>query len=232
MDSPSNGHARIDPGRARPENMRRSERGEEAFLRAERHSRRVRRLKFVLPAAAAILAVVFVGYSFLASGSRSGLDIIKTSIENGAVVMANPELNGFTGDNLPYSLTADRARQPLGDSDIIELEGIHANVPVDADKFADITAASGTYNRGENKIDIDSELILKISSGITARLQSAKVDIDSNSLTTSKPVKVELDGTEIAADSFAATEGGKVFVFKERVRVTIDPSRVRHEAPN
>ncbi|MHA7884454.1 MAG: LPS export ABC transporter periplasmic protein LptC, partial [Nitratireductor rhodophyticola] len=65
---------------------------------------------------------------------------------------------------------------------------------------------------------------------IVATLDSAEIDTENSSLASSKPVEIELEGTKIAADSFAAEDGGKVFVFDKRVRVTIDPSRLRETA--
>lgn len=210
--------------------IRNTERGAEDFALASRHSRRVRLLKRVLPAVAIAITVVFVGYSYLFSGTRGAIDLASASIEGGSLVMSSPELNGFTSDDRPYKMTAERARQKLGGEDVIELEGIRAHVPVDGDNFATIQASDGVYDRGNNRLDITSEIALRTTSGIVAKLDSAEIDIAKSSLSSSNPVEIELDGTKIAADSFAAEEGGKVFVFDKRVRVTIDPSRIRETA--
>lgn len=207
-----------------------SERGEEAFARATRHSRLVRTLKIMLPAAAILVSVAFAGYSFLSSAMNGTVDLASASIESGSLVMASPELNGFTSDNLPYKMTAERARQKIGSQDVIELEGIRAHVPVDKDNFATIQAEDGVYSRGDNKLDIKSPLLLKTTSGIIARLESAKIDIEKSTLESPHAVEIELDGTKIAADSFAASDGGKVFVFDKRVRVTIDPTQLKNAA--
>lgn len=220
------GTARSGRGQA----IRSSERGVEAFEQASRHSQRVRLLKRVLPAAALVITVVFAGYSYIFSGTRGAIDLASASIEGGSLVMSSPELNGFTNDDRPYKMTAERARQKLGGEDVIELEGIRAHVPVDGDNFATIQASDGIYDRGNNRLDITSKISLRTTSGIVATLDSAEIDIEKSSLASSKPVEIELDGTKIAADSFAAEDGGKVFVFDKRVRVTIDPSRLRGTA--
>ncbi|WP_048645485.1 LPS export ABC transporter periplasmic protein LptC [Nitratireductor soli] len=230
MSEPITSEAKARNDDARRHAIHGSERGADAFARATRHSHRVRLLKFLLPLSAVALTVAFLGYSFLSSVPRGAVDLATASIEGGSLVMSSPELNGFTSDDLPYKMTAERARQKIGGEDIIELEGIRARVPVDKENFATIEAADGVYNRGENRLDIDSRISLKTTSGITAILESAQIDIGGSSLETSKPVEIELDGTRIAADSFAASDGGKVFVFDKRVRVTIDPSQVRQTA--
>ena len=68
----------------------------------ERHSRRVRVLKFAAAAAAALIAVAFLGL-FLSRGTRLGHRSRPTAppISDGKLVMANPKLNGFTKEKHP-----------------------------------------------------------------------------------------------------------------------------------
>src|SRR3954467_4318006 len=81
----------------------------DAFDRAQRHSRRVRVLKFAVPVLAAGIAVAFPVYSYLAAPINISIQADGTAFADGKLVMANPKLNGFTKDKLPYSLTALRA---------------------------------------------------------------------------------------------------------------------------
>lgn len=200
-----------------------------AFSKARRHSRRVRLLKFLLPAVAVVIAGVFVGYSMLSSSGVSTVNFGMPTVEDGNLVMSNPKLDGFTADDLPYKMSAARAKQALGGGSDIRLEKISAEVPLDKETSASIKADTGTYNRQSNRLDIDSPLTLTTSSGIVARLQSADVDIDANELSTTDPVDVDMKGTHIAAKSLETREGGKVFVFRDRVRVTIEPSALDDE---
>lgn len=200
-----------------------------AFFRARRHSRRVRVLKFVLPLVALLIAAVFVGYSILSSSGVVNVDIGLPTVEDGNLVMSNPKLDGFNADDQPYKMTAARATQAIGGGSEIRLEKISAEVPIDAKTKASIEAATGTYDQQRNRLDIDSPLTLTTTSGIVARLQSADVDINTNEISTADPVDVDMKGTHIAAESLVTRKGGDVFVFKDRVRVTIEPSVLRRE---
>jgi lipopolysaccharide export system protein LptC len=204
--------------------IERTERGEEAFAHARRHSRRVRALKLVLPVAAVLMVAVFVGYSMLADAVKRVSDLASLSIDDGGVVMANPKLEGFTKDDLPYSLHAEEARQPLNGEGTIVLKGISASIPIDKENRAKITATSGTFNRDENVLDIDSDIVLDATSGLKARLQSAYIDIAENTLTTDDPVDIQVNGMHIAANGMNAANGGKSLVFEDGVKVRIDPS--------
>lgn len=217
--------SREGQGASRPARPQRPER---AFVKAQRHSRNVRILKVALPVAALVMVAAFAGVSYLRSATETPLDIGGVGFEGGELVMDNPELDGFTADDLPYRMTASRAIQAVGKDSAIRLEEIRARVPIDESNWASIDAATGTYDRQRNLLDINSPVMLETTSGIVARLDSAMVDIATSELTTDKPVEIELDGTHIAADSLKAEKGGKVLVFKDRVRVNILPSRLRN----
>lgn len=204
---------------------------EKAFARARRHSRLVRLLKVVLPAAAVVVAGIFVGYSMLSSAGVARVEAGLPAIEDGKLVMSNPKLDGFTNNNLPYEMTAARATQALGGASAIHLEKIRGKVPMDAGTEVSFEAASGTFDREGNTLDINSPLALTTTSGIRAWLQSALINIDTNELSTDKAVEVDMNGMHITADSLHTTKGGRVFMFDRRVRVRIDPSTLK-QTPN
>lgn len=215
-------------GERRARAFRSSERGVEAFAQAERHSRNVRMLKIVLPSAAAVVAIAFLGYSLFSSGGMASVDLGSASIENGKLVMSNPSLDGFTNENLPYHMTAARARQAIGsETAAIELEGIEATVPIDSGNSASISAEAGTFNRQGNTLSLDTGITLQTTSGIRARLSSADIDMAAGTLSTDDPVAIEINGMSIQADTFSASDGGKKLVFDRRVRVTLDPESIR-----
>src|SRR5690606_232603 len=91
----------------------------EAFGRAQRHSRRVRRLKVVLPTIAVLLTGGFVVYSFLVAPASTRVETTAPPLAEGKLVMDSPKLEGFTKDGRPYSVNATRATQDYQEQDII-----------------------------------------------------------------------------------------------------------------
>ncbi|WP_309082554.1 LPS export ABC transporter periplasmic protein LptC [Chelativorans sp.] len=206
----------------------RSERGAEAFEHARRHSRRVRALKIVLPAAAVVIGAVFLGYSFLAPTGFDSIDLDSTSIENGNLVMHNPSLNGFTGENLPFHVMAARARQLIGsDAAPIELDEISATLPLDKDRKATVHAGGGVLDRENNHLRLTGTVTFETNFGMYGRLESADVDIASSTLSSDQPVEMKVNGMQVRANNFSATEGGRKIVFEDRVRIEIDPAELR-----
>jgi lipopolysaccharide export system protein LptC len=192
------------------------------YQRARRHSRRVRFLKFALPTLAVLVAGGFGLSSWIASSGMPSIDITSTAVRDGKLVMANPKLDGFTKENLPYSMNALRAVQDLSDTSRIALEEITARLPVDAGKWADVVAASGTFDNERNLLDIASPMTVKTNDGMEARFQSAVIELASGRLETADPVEIDLNGSHVSADSMKISDRGKLLVFERRVRVRID----------
>ncbi len=62
-----------------------------------------------LPIAAALMAAGFFGYSYVSSPLPFEIDFSGAAVSDGKLVMTEPKLDGFTKDNLPYSMRAARA---------------------------------------------------------------------------------------------------------------------------
>ena len=202
-------------------------RREAAFAGARRHSRMVRLFKVMLPALGVLLGGGFLAYSYLLSPSGFSVDISESGISDGKLVMANPTMNGYTADDLPYSMKASRAIQDLSMTGAITLEEIDAKLPLSGGTWAFVTAAGGIYDDTGNTLDINTPVTFKTSDGMVANFQSAFLDIQSGELTTSDPVEIVQGGSRITADKFRVLEKGDVFLFEDRVRMKIDPSEMK-----
>ncbi len=198
-----------------------------AFSRAAKHSRRVRALKLLLPMAAVIMAVAFVGYSFMATPVQTAIKSEDAAFTAGKLVMNSPKLEGFTRDGRPYTVTATRATQAVDKQDVIELDGIDAKMPVEKDNWARVEAVGGTYDRNANTLDVPTDILVTTTDGMVAKLKSAFLDINGGSLKSTMPVDIESHGSRITADSMAVYDNGKRVVFETKVRVHIDPERMK-----
>lgn len=195
----------------------------DAFRRAQDHSRRVRLLKLALPVVSLLIIAAFFGYSWLMTPGSVSVDVTGTAYADGKLVMANPKLDGYTKENLPYSMTATRAIQDVQNTSQIQLEEIEARLPIDDKNTASVVAAKGTYDNVKNTLVIDSAIKMTTTDGMVAEFTSANVDMAGGSLKTDKPVKITMNRTEIQADSMDVIDNGKVMVFERRVRVNIAP---------
>jgi lipopolysaccharide export system protein LptC len=195
----------------------------DAFDRAQRHSRRVRVLKLAVPLAAAVIAVAFPVYSYLAAPVAIAVQAESGAFSNGKLVMANR----FTKQKFPYSMTALRAIQDVGKQGIIDLEGINAKLPVSVDNTISVNASHGVYNRDGNTMNLTSDVTVKTTDGMEAKFKSVFLDMGKGTMKTSDPVDVSRAGSRITADSMSVQDNGKIVVFENKVRVNIDPASLK-----
>ncbi len=201
-----------------------------AFREARRHSFNVRLMKLALPVAAVLLGLSFIGYSFLATPLGVSVDIGGTAIEGGKLVMSNPRLDGFTRDNRPYTMRAERAMQDIGNGSVIELERLDARVPTNDSGWADIVAEYGVLDRNANTLELTQGMTVRLESGVVAHFQTATVHMTTGELDSDDPVSIELEGTRIDADSMRIAERGAVMIFENRVRMEIEGGRLQSGA--
>ena len=198
-----------------------------AFSRAERHSRRVRRLKILLPFLAVVMSAGFAGYSFVSTPASVAIQAEDSAFAEGKLVMNSPKLEGFTKDGRPYSVNATRAIQDFDKQDIINLDGIDAKMPVEAQNWARVEATSGVYDRAANTLDVPTDILVTTTDGLVAKLKSAFLDIDNGSLKSTAPVDIQSHGSRITAGSMSVLENGRRVIFETRVRVHIDPVQMK-----
>ena len=201
--------------------------GAEAYRRAVNHSRRVRRLRFLLPVAALGITLAFVAVSFVRGLMPEELQIESAKIEDGKVVMEKPAIAGRNSDGVRYSMRAERALQDKKNPNMITLETIAAAVPVNDKVVANVVATSGIFDRGANILDLDKPFTLNLSSGIDAQFGAAHLDISGGTMKTDDPVAIQTKGASIVANSLEMKDKGRTMIFSGSVKLNIEPSALR-----
>ncbi|MFB2549891.1 LPS export ABC transporter periplasmic protein LptC [Ensifer soli] len=202
-----------------------------AYADATRHSARVRRLKILLPLAALVIAVIFVAVSFVRAFLPEGVSVEGATIENGKIVMQNPAISGRNQQGISYSMRAERALQDVEDPDMITLETIRAQMPVNDTLIATVDALSGIYDRGANTLDMNAPFTISLNNGVNADFKSAYLDINGGAMQSREPIAISMKGGSIVAQRMAMTDKGRVVTFEGNVRVNVDPSTIRKNEP-
>jgi lipopolysaccharide export system protein LptC len=202
-------------------------RSDAEFASAFRHSNRVRVLKLSLPLIA-LFAIGFFSAATIFAGDPAPAAAEKPAeMSDGRIIMANPKLEGFTGDKRPYKMVAVRAIQESATSPVVALETISADLPFGSQATAKVTAASGIFDNSKSLLDLNSQIQLTTSDGMTANLNTAKVNISTSEMSTDQPVDIKTGSSHITADSMKITNGGKVVIFENRVRLNIDSKQLK-----
>lgn len=201
-----------------------------AYESAVRHSARVRRLKVALPLVAGAIALVFMAVSFVRAFLPEEFQLETATIEDGKIVMQNPAIAGRNRQNISYSMKAQRALQDIANPDIIALENIHAEMPVNETVVATVDARSGIYDRGANTLDMNAPFTISMNNGVNADFQSAYLDVNAGEMETKRPVAISMSGGSIIAQTLRMTDKGHIVTFEGMVRVNIQPSAIRKNA--
>ncbi|MHB0951092.1 MAG: LPS export ABC transporter periplasmic protein LptC [Allorhizobium sp.] len=201
--------------------------GGNAYTRAVEHSARVRRLKVLLPVAAVVISLVFIGVSVVRAYLPEDVKIESARIENGKVVMEKPAVSGRNSDGISYSMRAERALQDITNPNVITLETIAAAVPINDKVIAKVVALSGIFDRSTDQLDMTEPFTVTLSSGIEASFQSAHLDIKGGSMQTDEPVSITAKEASIVAQSLKMTDKGRVINFAGGVRMHIEAAAIR-----
>jgi len=184
------------------------------------HSSRVSRLKVLLPIAAAVISLLFIGVAIVRTYLPENLSIESAKIEDGKIVMERPAISGRNSDGISYSMLATKALQDIENPNMITLLDVKAAVPINDDVIARVTAQSADFDRGADVLDLTKPFDVNLSNGITAHFLSAHLDIPGGIMNTSDAVNISLDEGSIVADSMKITD---------KVRVHLDPAAIRNK---
>jgi lipopolysaccharide export system protein LptC len=202
-----------------------------AYSLALRHSARVRRLKVMLPVGALLISLLFVAVSAIRSFLPDNIEVKGASIENGQIVMEKPAISGRNADGIFYSMTAARALQSITSPNIMTLENIVAQVPVNDQLTARVKANGGIYDRSADTLDMTQPFSLNLSSGLVANFRSAKLDIKRGTMSSDESVSITAPKATVVARSINIEDKGKTIIFEGGVQVNMHAD-VIHEKGN
>lgn len=180
-----------------------------------------------MPLSAVLIITAFAAVSWLDSLGPEGVEIESVSLRDGKLVMQNPVMSGQASDARPYSMQAARAIQDLATPDVIVLEEIVADLPVSNGDKAILNALSGVYDRVRQTLVFDQAFTVTSEAGMEAKLQSADIDLAGGGLTTSDPVSIRSTDASVVAQSMKMQDKGRVIIFQDQVRMTINPSALK-----
>ena len=159
------------------------------------------------------------------------LDLGSIKMQDGKLVMENPNLNGFDRQKRPFSLSADKAIQDADQPKRVELIDINAKLPMDDVLFANIKAGNGVYDAEEKTLVLTERVNVLTTDGMQIDLEDADVDIAGGVLTTQNPITATSEKADISSNSLVVKENGKHLVFEGAVRITLRPNDLEKADP-
>jgi lipopolysaccharide export system protein LptC len=196
-----------------------------AFNAAKRHSRRVRVLRWTLPAAALgglALIALFFAFDPLRFYRDLPIEFGRVSITDNKLTVDAPKLTGFTQDRRPYSVTAESAMQDLSKTNVIELSGIHGQVELANRGETSLRAKTGVYDMKAGVLRLSEGIEIGATGGYQISLIDALVEVRKGHIVTDKPVRAIFPDGSLQAQRLeifdhgdrARFDGGVVLTFR------------------
>lgn len=198
-----------------------------AYVRARRHSSRVRWLRRAIPLGAG-LAVVLVGLASLFDPlgrlGIEGLSIGGLNLSGTKITMERPRLTGFQKDTRPYEVTADQATQDVRRPSVVELITMRGRLTLDdSGGRAHLEAVRGVFDTQREQLELREGVLVTTESGYRARMRQASVDFKAGTVVSREPVQIDMPGGTIEADALEVADNGGRITFQGRVRSQFNP---------
>lgn len=192
-----------------------------AFSSARRHSRRIRRLRVLVPAVTVIFVLALTAWVWLDPLGKLPIKAANVMVTGSKITMQAPRLTGFSRDARPYELVAKSASQDISRPDVMELREIHAKMKMPQDGTAEMSALDGTYDSKKEILTLGQDVILISSSGYKVWLTDAVIDVRKTHVVTDKPVKVEMLQGVLNAQRLEVSDAGALMVFDGGVKMVM-----------
>jgi lipopolysaccharide export system protein LptC len=198
---------------------------DQAFQAAFRHSRRVRRLRVVVPIVAVSLfsLVVFISWWDPLKALNLPVSIGAISMSGSKVTMEAPRLTGYTTDNRFYRVAATRAEHDVTQSHIVALSAIDAEMEMEGGGTARVVSPAGVLDTKTGRVELNQDVSVTTSNGQSGKVGHALVDTRAGTIQSNGPVALSSPRGDLFSERMDIRDNGKVIVLEGRVRGNFMP---------
>jgi lipopolysaccharide export system protein LptC len=202
------------------------------FRAARRHSALVRVLRVGLPLAS-VAALGFFVRTVLTSESFTVPPPAapETLIDPEKITMDHPHYKGFNPDGGHYEVEAEHARQDLKRDGFILMQTVNG-VFHQADRtVTHLTARRGAFDSKGNILDLFDDIHVDASSDMKARLEVARVNVQTNVVTSARPVDVTMPTGTVRGNTMELHQKSRRVTFIDAVAAHLVPPPPAANAP-
>lgn len=184
------------------------------------HDRRVKRLRLVLPLLGAGLVAVLVLAPLATRGDISfNLDREGTGRAEQRLAAEKTEYSGVDAQGRPFTLNADRARQPTGGAPVA-MEGLTARMALE-DGPASVTADRGRYDVNAERVAVVGPVRVEAPGGYRMDTRDLEIDLPAKRLESRGRVQGRMPLGTFEAGSLDADLGNRTVALEGRARLKI-----------
>lgn len=202
-------------------------------LAAHRHSKRVRKLKIVLP----LIAVVMAGIATMNILSNAGVGPTLPPLEVPQIVadnlkMHNPHYQGFNDDGGHYWVKAETAQQDFKTLTAIHLQAITGELTDAKKQKTHLVATRGLFDNKANILELYDSIDVTGDGGLNAKLTRATVRTKEGIITSDRPSTILMGAGTITSNQLTIRQKSKEYTFVDTVRTHMKPKEAPPAADN
>lgn len=200
---------------------------------ADRHTRRVRILKIVLPTMGLAALALIAGLGWVKMRFAPGVDVKNVLFSKDGLTMVEPHLSGRT-QGRTYDVSAARASQTVADPKVVRMEVIDGRVELDDGTSVKIVSAKGVYDGNRETLRLEGGITISDSKGWKAEGPTADVDLVGGRVAAREGIRITGPAAGLEADALDLTDNGHRALFTGNVRMTVRPgapAQVAEPAP-
>lgn len=199
-----------------------SKKRQQAFIRAQRHSRAVFILRRLLPLLSLVCCLAFFAtgkFSFEYKDIKASVE--KIDVNKNELKMTNPRLEGHDKKAGSYLVTASTATQKSDSPYVLHLDTIDGKLDHPKNGTVLLKARKGVFNTKQEVLQLSGDLEIKAPNGMIAQLETAEITFKKQIITSDRPVYVQMESSTIRADRVHIDGVSKIVTFYDRVKVRL-----------
>lgn len=185
----------------------------------------VRVLKVIFPGAAILLILLVVAWPYLEKKTRQfSIEFSsKETVDGDKPAMINPRYTGFDDNRMPFSITADIARNLMLDSTRVELEMPKADLTMTDGSWLLITAQEGVYIKGAQILNLSGNVNLFHDQGYEIETESVHIDLMRSTAEGTTPVSGHGPIGDLQSEGFRMDTKNNVIHFTGKAKLLLYP---------
>ena len=194
---------------------------------AQKHTRRVRHLRLVVPAAAAGLLMT---YALSATPPKIdptfAREFSNINTDSQGMRLDRPRYVGEDLSGQPFEVSARSALRDPDAPDMIALDNLEAFRDLDSDEDVRLRAEAGVLDTEANRMDLSEDVQLQhrlAGETFILNTDAAQVDLNTNTVTSTVGVQGSGERGAVAADTATAYQDEQKLVLEGNVRIILNP---------
>lgn len=184
------------------------------------YSRRIQRLRFILPLIALVIAAVVFSWSFIDSDKLLPSPQTDSAQKPAQSALVAPNFQSIDDKGRPFSITATEAIQDKTNADIVYLSLPKAVLQLDENQTVTLSAQKGTYAQSAKNIALDQDVLLSDNQAFMLKTSTLNIDFQKSLAKTRARVTGENGQNTLDA------KGGMIVDAQSNIITLIGPAQV------